>query len=309
MFTAQKKARIAVSAVAVGALFALAGCAASDPTGPVEPVEGNAETIVIGSFAFPESEILAEIYAIALEEAGFEVETALNLGPRQATIPALEDGSIDLMPEYNGNLLFFYDPENAARSTDEVDAQLAELVPEGFQVLESSPAQDKDAYVVTRAMADEFGLVEIGDLSAIEPFSLGANPQFGELGYGIPGLASVYGVTEVTFVPIEDFGGPDTVRALVDNAVQVADIYTTSPAIAAEDLVVLEDPLNLIAAQNVLPLLNSDVYSDELAEVLNAISAALTTEDLIALRDRVEGDENAQASVAARDWLEDKGLI
>lgn len=309
MFTAQKKARTAVSAVAVGALFALAGCAASDPTGPAEPVEGNGETIIVGSFAFPESEILAEIYAIALEEAGFDVETALNLGPRQATMPALEDGSVDLIPEYNGNLMFFYDPENAARSTEEVDTALAGLVPEGFQVLASSPAEDKDAYVVTRALADEFGLVEIGDLAAIEPFSLGANPQFGELGYGIPGLAEVYGVTDLTFVPIEDFGGPDTVRALVDDAVQVADIYTTSPAITAEDLVVLEDPMNLIAAQNVLPLLNSDVYSDELAEILNAISAALTTEDLIALRDRVEGDENAQASVAARDWLEDKGLI
>ena len=182
-------------------------------------------------------------------------------------------------------------------------------LPDGFQVLDSSPAQDKDAYVVTRAKADEFGLVEIGDLSALEPFALGANPQFGELGYGIPGLASVYGVTDVEFVPIEDFGGPDTVRALVDDAVQVADIYTTSPAITAEDLVVLEDPLNLIAAQNVLPLLNSAVYSDELAAVLNEISAALSTEDLIALRDRVEGDENVQASVAARDWLEEKGLI
>ncbi|MER3389599.1 MAG: ABC transporter substrate-binding protein, partial [Microcella sp.] len=307
MFTAQKKARFAVSAVAVGALFALAGCAADDPTGPAEPAEGSGETITIGSFAFPESEILAEIYALALEEAGFEVETALNLGPRQATIPALEDGSIDLIPEYNGNLLFFYDTENEARTTEEVDAALAEIVPDGFQVLESSPAQDKDAYVVTRATAEEFGLVEIGDLSALEPFALGANPQFGELGYGIPGLASVYGVTDVEFVPIEDFGGPDTVRALVDDAVQVADIYTTSPAIAAEDLVVLEDPLNLIAAQNVVPLLNSDIYSDELAAVLNEISAALSTEDLIALRERVEGDENVQAAVAARDWLEAEG--
>lgn len=309
MFTAQKKARFAVSAVAVGALFALAGCAADDPTGPAEPAAGNGETITIGSFAFPESEILAEIYAIALEEAGFDVETALNLGPRQATIPALEDGSIDLIPEYNGNLLFFYDPENEARSTEEVDAALGDLVPAGFEVLESSPAQDKDAYVVTRAKADEFGLVEIGDLSALEPFALGANPQFGELGYGIPGLASVYGVTDVEFVPIEDFGGPDTVRALVDDAVQVADIYTTSPALVAEDLVVLEDPLNLIAAQNVVPLLNSDIFSEELDAVLDEISAALTTEDLIALRDRVEGDENVQASVAARDWLEDEGLI
>ena len=309
MFTTRKKARIAVSAVAVGALFALAGCASADPTGPDEPAAGAGESITVGSFSFPESEILAEIYAIALEEAGFDVDTALGLGARQATIPALEDGSIDLIPEYNGNLLFHYDTENEARTTEDVDAALADLVPQGFQVLDSSPAEDKDAYVVTRATAEEFSLVEIGDLSALEPFIIGAYPQFSELGFGLPGLASVYGVTDVELLPIEDFGGPDTVRALVDDAVQVANIFTTSPAIAAEDFVVLEDPENLIAAQNVLPLLNSDVFSDELAAVLNEISAALSTDDLIALRDRVEGDEKAQASVAAREWLEEKGLI
>jgi len=309
MFTAQKKARVVVSTVAMGAIVALAGCATADPTGPATPAEGSGDTITVGSFSFPESEILAEIYAIALEEAGFDVDTALGLGPRQATIPALEDGSIDLMPEYNGNLLFHYDTENEARSTEDVDGALADIVPDGFQVLDSSPAEDKDAYVVTRATADEFSLVEIGDLSALEPFTLGAYPQFSELGFGLPGLASDYGVSDVTLLPIEDFGGPDTVRALVDDAVQVANIFTTSPAIAAEDLVVLEDPMNLIAAQNVLPLLNSDVYTDELADVLNEISAALSTEDLIGLRDRVEGDEKTQASVAARDWLVENGLI
>ncbi len=110
-------------------------------------------------------------------------------------------------------------------------------------------------------------------------------------------------------MPIEDFGGPDTVKALVDDSVQVADIYTTSPALVAEDLVVLEDPENMISSQNIIPLLSDAVYTDELADVLNAISAELTTDDLIALRDRVEGDEKASASTAAEDWLKDKGLI
>ncbi|MBC9937303.1 MULTISPECIES: ABC transporter substrate-binding protein [unclassified Leucobacter] len=309
MHTSRSKIRITASLFAVGALFALAGCASADPTGAAPAGEGGGESVIVGSFAYPESEILAEIYAIALEEAGFEVKTALNLGPRQATIPALEDGSIDLIPEYNGNLLFHYDAENAARTTEDVDAALADAVPEGFQVLDSSPAEDKDAYVVTRETAEKSKLVEIGDLSALEPFTIGAYPQFSELGFGLPGLASVYGVADVTLLPIEDFGGPDTVRALVDGTVQVANIFTTSPAIVAEDLVVLEDPKNLIAAQNVVPLLNTEVYSDELAAVLNKVSAALSTDDLIALRERVEGDENAQAQVAAREWLEEQGLI
>ena len=144
------------------------------------------------------------------------------------------------------------------------------------------------------------------------PFKLGSNPQFGELGYGIPGLKSVYKVGtnkgDVDFVPIEDFGGPDTVKALVDDSVQVADIYTTSPAIKSEDLVVLEDPENMISAQNVLPLVSEAVYTDQLAETLDGVSAQLTTDDLIALRDRVEGDEKASAETAAKDWLAQKGL-
>ena len=90
---------------------------------------------------------------------------------------------------------------------------------------------------------------------------------------------------------------------------QVADIYTTSPALTAEDLVVLEDPENLISSQNIIPLVSEDAYTDELAEVLNAVSAELTTDDLIALRDRVEGDEKASADDAATDWLAEKGLI
>jgi osmoprotectant transport system substrate-binding protein len=166
---------------------------------------------------------------------------------------------------------------------------------------------------VTRKTAEDNGLTSIGDLSKIVPFRLGANPQTGELGYGIPGLKSVYGVgdntEDVTLVPIEDFGGPDTVKALVDDSVQVADIYTTSPALKAEDLVVLEDPENMISSQNIIPLLADSIYSDELAQVLNDVSARLTTDDLIALRARVEGDEKASAETAAKDWLSENGVL
>ncbi|MDR9444507.1 MAG: glycine betaine ABC transporter substrate-binding protein, partial [Microbacteriaceae bacterium] len=114
---------IGVVGAAAASLVVLSGCAGA----------GESTSVVVGSFAFPESEILGNIYSLALENAGFEVETQFNLGPRQATIPALEDGSIDLMPEYNGNLLFFYDTESEARSTSEVDAELATKTPDGFQ--------------------------------------------------------------------------------------------------------------------------------------------------------------------------------
>ena len=303
-------ARIGAVALAAGLALSLASCSSSDPTAaPDSSGNDGGSTVVVGSFAFPESEILGEIYAQALEAQGIDVEKKFNIGPRQQTIPALQDGSINLIPEYNGNLLAYYNPEYTERTTEEVNGALTDAVAaDDLQVLDAAAAEDKDAYVVTRATAEENDLTSIGDLSALEPFKLGANPQFGELGYGVPGLKSVYGVSDVTFVPIEDFGGPDTVKALVDDSVQVADIYTTSPALTAEDLVVLEDPENLISAQNVIPLLADSVYTDQLAQILNDVSAQLTTDDLIALRDRVEGSEKASPSTAAKDWLSEKGL-
>jgi osmoprotectant transport system substrate-binding protein len=308
----RRRLKIVILTLTLGALTTLAACGSADPTAPASPAAGG--KVIVGSFAFPESEILGEIYAQALKAKGVEVETKFSIGPRQQTIPALRDGSINVIPEYNGNLLAFYDPKYTQRTTTDVDAALVDAVKaDKLQILKSAAAEDKDAYVVKRKTADDNGLKEIGDLAKIVPFKLGSNPQFGELGYGIPGLKSVYGVgqnaKDVTFVPIEDFGGPDTVKALVDDSVQVADIYTTSPALPAEDLVVLEDPKDMISSQNVVPLVADSVYSDQLATTLNSVSAQLQTADLIALRDRVEGKEKASASSAAKDWLTQKGLV
>jgi len=310
--------RMAAVATALALATALSACGSSDPTAPAPApaASGSAATgtIKVGSFAFPESEILGEIYAQALTAKGVTVEKKFNIGPRQQTIPSLRDGSINLIPEYNGNLLAFYNPKYTERTTADVDKALTTAVAKDkLRVLKSAAAEDKDAYVVKKATADEKGLTAIGDLSKLVPFKLGANPQFGELGYGIPGLKEQYGVgtnaKDVTFVPIEDFGGPDTVKALVDDTVQVADIYTTSPALVAENLVVLQDPKNMISSQNIIPLVADSVYTDQLGEILNNVSAQLTTDDLIALRDRVEGKEKESAETAAKDWLTKKNLL
>ncbi len=311
---------------AVGGTFALvavlAACGSSNPTAAPSASSAAASgasgaatsKIVVGSFAFPESEILGEIYAQALTAKGIQVETQFNIGPRQQTIPALQDGSITLIPEYNGNLLAYYNTNYTERKTADVDAALTSAVSQDkLRVLQSAPAEDKDAYVVTKATADAKQLSAIGDLSKLVPFSLGSNPQFGELGYGIPGLKDVYGVGtttgDVTFLPIEDFGGPDTVKALVDGTVQVADIYTTSPALVENNLVVLADPKNMISSQNVVPLIADAAYTDQVGDVLNNVSAKLTTDDLITLRGRVEGSEKTSANTAAKYWLTQKGLL
>ncbi|SDH16487.1 glycine betaine ABC transporter substrate-binding protein [Agrococcus jejuensis] len=298
-------------ALSLVAGVALAGCATSDPTdnsGGGEPA-GDGQ-IVVGSNAFPEAEILAEIYAQALEDAGYEVERNLSIGTRQQTFAALEDGGITLQPEYAGNLLTYLDEDATETSEDEIaDALDAALEGTGIQAYDFAPAQDQDAYVVTSEYAEANGLESIADLEGVQPFTLGANPEFAELSYGLPGLADAYGISDVEFSQYTDFGGPDTVQALLDGTIDVADIYTTSPAIAENDLVVLEDPEQIIAAQNIVPVIADSVATDEIAEILNAVSAALTTEDLIALRTRVEGSEAASPAVAAADWLVEQGLI
>lgn len=297
-------------AATIVASVALAGCATTDPTASGGGGTAADGEIVIGSNAFPEAEIIAYLYGIALEDAGLDVSYNLSIGARQQTFPALEDGSITLQPEYSGNLLTYLDESNELTEPAEVaDALDTALEGTGLVAYDYAEAQDQDAYVVTRAYADANGLTSIADLAALQPFRLGSNPQFAELPYGLPGLASAYGISDVEFVQFEDYGGPATVQALLDGTVDVADIYTTSPAIAENDLVVLDDPEQIIAAQNVVPVLSESIASDQVEQILNGISAALTTEDLIALRTRVEGAETATPEVAARDWLVEQGLI
>lgn len=298
-------------ALSLAAGVALAGCATSDPTdnsGGGEPATDG--ELVIGSNAFPEAEILAEIYAQALEDAGYEVERNLSIGTRQQTFAALQDGGITLQPEYAGNLLTFLDEEATVTSEDEIEGALDDALDgTGIVAYDFAPAQDQDAYVVTSEYAEANGLESIGDLANVQPFTLGANPEFAELSYGLPGLAETYGVTDVEFTQYTDFGGPDTVQALVDGTIDVANIYTTSPALEENDLVVLEDPEQIITAQNIVPVIAESVATDEIEEILDGVSAELTTEDLIALRTRVEGSEAASPAVAATDWLVEKGLI
>ena len=121
--------------------------------------------LTIGSANFPENVILANIYAQALQAQGATVDTQLNIGSRETYMPGLEDGSIDLIPEYTGVLLQYFDPEATAVSSEDVYAALPEALPENLTVLEQSEAEDKDAIVVTRETADEFGLTSIADLA------------------------------------------------------------------------------------------------------------------------------------------------
>ncbi|MBM9464738.1 ABC transporter substrate-binding protein [Aeromicrobium sp. YIM 150415] len=292
--------------VAAAAALALTAC--SDPSSSGGGSDDDS-TVRIGSAAFPESEIIAEVYAQALEAEDFSVERRMQIGAREVYLPALENGELDMLPEYTGNLLSYIDSETTATSPEDIEAELPDALPDGLEILDPAPAENKDSLNVTEDFASENDVASIADLADVDGLSLAANPEFAERSYGIPGMERVYGITGVDFTPINDGGGPATLSALLDGTVDVADIYSTTPSIVENNLVTLEDPENMIAAQNVVPVISSDTVSDEAIEVLNKVSAELTTEDLIEMNTRNSGDEKAAPATIAKDWLEDKGLI
>ncbi len=292
-----------LTAVSVGlaAAAGLTACGGSEPL-----ANGEAEAIVIGSQDYYSNEIVAEIYAQALEAAGHEVVREFRIGQREVYVPEIESGAIDLFPEYTGPLLQYWEPDTQARLADEVYAALQEATPEGLRALDQSPATDQDSYTVTRAFAEQWGLETIADLAKVsEPLTLGGNSEGENRPNGPSGLRATYGV-DVAFTPIEDGGGPLTVKALQDGDIQLAIIYTADPSMQKNDLVSLEDTEGLFLASHVVPVASDDI-DDEAAALINSISAAMSAEDLVGLNLRSVDEELAPAEIAAH-WLAAENL-
>lgn len=312
----QSAVRIALRAaryLAAAALLAvgmiLSACGDSDPLAQSGTCEG--ESLIVGSANFPESETVANIYAEALRRNGFQVDTKLNIGSREAYIPALRECAISVIPEYTGNLLQYLDADATATSAADVEAALPGALGAELAIAAPAPGQDSDAVVVTRATAERWNLTTIADLAPHSAeVTFGAPAEFQQRRGGLPGLKENYGldIAAGNFVPIADGGGPATVRALVEGQVTAANIFTTSPAIAEYDLVVLEDPENNFPAQHVVPLFNSAKHSEKAVAVLNAVSAKLTTEELIGLNEAVSGESKTEPKDAATAWLAAQGL-
>lgn len=266
-------------------------------------------SVVVGSADFPESAVIAEIYAGALNAAGVKATTKLNIGAREIYLKAVQDGSVDIVPDYSGNLLGYIDKSNTVTDAAGILKAIPGKLPSGMSVLDASKAEDKDAMVVTKVTAQKYGnLQSIEDLAKVcDKITLGAPPEFAERPYGLPGLKAKYNCVP-KFSPIGDSGGPLTVKALLDDTVQVADIYTTTPAIKDNDLVVLSDPKSNWLAQQVLPVVKTDKVNDKAKTALNNVSKILTTDDLISLNRLVSGDQKMNPKDAADQWLKEKGI-
>lgn len=306
--TRSKKLLGLAALTATGALVLTACGSGGDPmsTSATAGASSAADTITVGSANFTESQLLATIYAEALKAKGVKVKTRLNIGSRETYIPALKDGSIDLLPEYTGALLQYFDPKTKASSPAEVSAALTKALPSGISALKQSTAEDKDVLAVTQKTATAHDLTTISDLAPVAgTMALGAPPEWKTRVNGVVGLKNVYGLSFKKFVSL-DAGGPLTLAAITNNQVQVGDLTSTDPAIAKNKLVTLKDDKNLFLAENILPVINKDKVTPTVTSTLNAVSAALTTEGLMELNSKVAKLDDM--SDVAKAWLTSAGL-
>jgi osmoprotectant transport system substrate-binding protein len=306
--TARAALALASAALVLTACGGGGGNPLNNGAGPSSGAAAPAGTIIVGSANFTENQILAEIYAQALQSKGVTVEKRLNIGSRETYYPGLQDGSIDLIPEYTGVLLQYFNSGADQTTSDDVYAALKDTLPGNLEVLDKSAAEDKDAVVVTRATATQYNLKTLADLSPqCGNLVFGGAPEFQTRPDGIPGIQKTYNCTFKEYRSL-DAGGPLTVAALKNGDVQAANLFTTQSAIQSNDFVALEDPKNNFAAQNVVPLINSAKATDQVKQTLNAISAKLTTAELVELNRQLNAPDKPDSATVAKGWLTKNGL-
>jgi osmoprotectant transport system substrate-binding protein len=309
--------RAGLGGVALLAGVALAACGSSggssasggssSSSNPLTPSAAKG-TVVVGSANFPENELLAEIYVLALQGKGVKVTSKFNIGAREVYYPEVKSGTISVIPEYNGALLSTsVDTSSTAATTAQVDAALQAKLPSTLEILNPASAQDKDSVTVTQATATKDHLASISDL---KPYAgsmvIGGPPEFKTRTDGLVGLKKNYGLTFKSFDPLDE-SGPLTLAALTSGKVQAADVFTTTPQIVTDHLVALADPKFNFAAQNVVPLVYKKAATPTVVSTLNAVSAKLSTAALLQMDKAVILDHAPYATVAA-GFLKAEGL-
>jgi len=308
-----KRPKIVLALTASAAMLSVAACGGTSSNPLSTNTAGGSSSssasgsIVVGSANFPENQLLAEIYAGALEAKGVKVSKKLNIGSREVYIPALQQGAIDLIPEYTGVLSQYFNKNAKATDADGVYNELKAALPPTLTVLDKSAAEDKDAVVVTKDTANKYHLKSIADLQPhAKDLTLGGPPEWKTRPTGVPGLKKLYNLDFKSFRAL-DTGGPLTVQALKNGQVDAADLFTTDPSIAANSFVILDDPKHLFAAQNVVPLVTKAKVTDTISSALNGVSAKLDTATLGELVKEVVVDKKDAAAVA-KEFLSKNNL-
>ncbi|WP_067806672.1 ABC transporter substrate-binding protein [Actinomadura formosensis] len=300
------------AAVCLVAVLTLSACGEESSGDEKNPLAGGGKsgTVTVGGANFPESNLLGEIYAQALEAKGVKVTRKFNIGAREVYYDQVVKGGISVMPEYNGALLTTsVDKTSTAATTADINAALKAKLPSSVEILDSSQAEDKDSVTVNPQTAAKYNLKSIADLKPVAKDLVIAGPsEFKTRQQGLVGLKKVYALEFKKFQPFDAGAQATLVKLLTENKIQAADLFTTDPTIQQNKLVVLEDPENVFSAQNVTPLVNKAAVDDKAKAALNAVSAKLTTQDLLDMMKRIAIDKDDQEEVA-KDWLQKSGLV
>ncbi|TDO54532.1 osmoprotectant transport system substrate-binding protein [Kribbella sp. VKM Ac-2527] len=297
--------RTAIAGVAVLGLAACGGGGdplSGDGDAGSSPAPDKVTSITVGSADFSESQLLAEIFGQALAAKGIEVKQESNIGNRETYMAAIKDGSVHLLPEYTGAALSYFKKDATETEDEAAYNALKAALPSGLEVLDKSPAADEDTIVVTQATATKYNLKSLADLKAVsKDMVAGGSSEFKVREAGLAGLKDKYGVEFKSYKTL-DAGGPLSLKALVDNQIQVSNFFTTQSVIKENNLVMLEDPENILPPNNIVPLIRTDHKSADVASTLNAVSAKLTTDSLTDLVKRIDVGKE-QPSAVAKDWL------
>ena len=298
--------------VALLVLALLAGC--DRDQAPPPPEDPRRPTIQLASFDFPESEVLGELYGQALHQHGFPVELVVQLGAREVVAPALEQGKVDMVPEYLGSALNFLNDRDRVATADPglTHARLEQaFAPRGVSVLAFAPAVDRNGFVVTGDLARRRGLVKLSDLAPLaSQLTFGGPPECPQRPLCLEGLQDVY---KLKFARFEAMPSRDVTAAeLKTGEIDVGMIDTTNPNLVkrGNDLVQLQDDRQLQPADNVVPVLRREVldaYGPSLVQLVNAVSAQLTTPELTRLNLQVA--DGQPAADAAASWLRAHTII
>ncbi len=277
------------------------------------PSSSAKATVRIASFNFSESIILAHIYGDALKNKGYTITYRDKLGNREIVEPSLENGLIDLYAGYAATELNFIDKRQGASLEAGTDAKAnvdkinTRLSSKGVKALDPSPAIDQNAFAVTKAEADQNHLTKLSDVSSVaSQWILGGPPECPQRPFCQPGLEQTYNLHFKSFKSL-DAGGPLTYAAFKSGAINIGLVFSSDGGISANNLVVLEDDKHLQQADNIVPLIRTDVLNSEITTLLNSIDAKLNTPDLTAMNKSADVDKQDPVDLAAT-WVKDHGF-
>ena len=295
-----RRAAKAAFAISLGVAIVI-GLFAAVLARPAHAKSTAGPTVIIGTKNFPEEFILGQLYKQALEAKGFKVSYKENIGSTELIQTSLTSGKINMYPEYTGVIVQDVFHHALSAKTASGTYQLAKQLEakKGYTLLKPTPFFDTDVVAVTNATAKKFGLKSIGDLKKAGSFKLGGFPECKTRNTCFLGYTKQYGITNASFLPL---AGISAYAALDAGKVLAADVFSTDPPLGkGSKYTVLADPKHVTGFQNVAPIVKATVASalgSKFTSTVNAVSATLTQNAIVAMNKAVIVNKQSAASVA-----------